>query len=358
MDQRFLSALDSQSLSQARALPASAYVGLDSLQLDLAQVLGRGWQLLAGLGQLAAAGGQIETTLGLVPVWVIADDSNVRVLHNVCRHRAGPLDVIGSGPRRKLRCRYHGWSYGVDGCLLKAVEMDCAEAFDPATIALPQAQVAVWRGLVFAALEPTRPFADLVEGIDERIESVGIQQFSYHSHISYNIDCNWKVYLDNFLEGYHIPHIHPELNRMLDYREYELALGQWWSLQYSTLDSDDALYGTGEALYYFLYPNTMLNILPDRMQTNRVIPLGPDRCQVVFDYYYRPDEAHCIAEKAKQDHDFSDLVQQQDVDICVAVQRGLSSGSYKAGRLNPKRESGVWHFQERLRADYRDAHAE
>ncbi|MEY3516923.1 MAG: hypothetical protein RIS67_1140, partial [Pseudomonadota bacterium] len=128
----------------------------------------------------------------------------------------------------------------------------------------------------------------------------------------------------------------------------------WYSMQFSPLESGDDLYGSGEALYYFMYPNTMLNILPGRLQTNRVLPLPNNRCRVEFDFFYAvsadpsKDEA-----RRKRDLEFSDVVQDEDIQICVDVQRGLDSGSYVAGRLNPLRENALHHFQELLRSDYR-----
>jgi choline monooxygenase len=99
-----------------------------------------------------------------------------------------------------------------------------------------------------------------------------------------------------------------------------------------------------------VYPNVMLNIMSGRLQTNRVLPLGPDRCRIVFDYYYGQD-AQAQARIAA-DQDFSDEVQNEDIAICEAVQQGLGSGFYSPGRLCPRRESGVWHFQNLLRAAY------
>jgi choline monooxygenase len=137
---------------------------------------------------------------------------------------------------------------------------------------------------------------------------------------------------------------------VLDYRAYDTELFDWYSLQSSPLRNSTAIYGDGEAFYYFVYPNVMLNIMPGRMQTNRIVPLGPDRCRVEFDYYYAQDAA--AQARIAADQEFSDEVQQEDIDICVAVQRGLTSGTYEAGRLCPKRESGVWHFHNQLRAAY------
>jgi len=124
----------------------------------------------------------------------------------------------------------------------------------------------------------------------------------------------------------------------------------WHSLQHSPIRAGDGAYGAGEALYFFVYPNTMLNIVPGRLQTNRVLPIAPDRCRVEFDYFYaQEDEAMA---RVARDLEFTDTIQREDMAICEAVQRGLASGYYEAGRLCPKREAAVWHFHNLLRADY------
>ena len=176
-----------------------------------------------------------------------------------------------------------------------------------------------------------------------------------HRHAAWEIACNWKVYVDNFLEGYHVPHVHPALNRMLDYRSYRTELAPWSALQWSPLESDPGLYGDGDALYWWLWPNTMLNVLPGRLQTNRVVPLGVDRCRVEFDFYYAMDASPEAEARREGDIAFSDEVQDEDLTICEDVQRGLASGAYEPGRLNPLRENAVHHFHELLRRTYREA---
>jgi choline monooxygenase len=172
--------------------------------------------------------------------------------------------------------------------------------------------------------------------------------------VTYDIACNWKVYVDNYLEGYHVRRVHPALAGLLDDRRYRTELGTWHSLQSSPLDETQGPYGEpgqdNEALYYWLWPNTMLNVLPGRLQTNRVIPVDAQRCRVEFDYYY-PVGADPRA--ASRDREFSDQAQAEDGAICEAVQRGLASGSYDRGRLHPTREAGVLHFHELLRSAYR-----
>ena len=337
----------------ATDLPARFYVEPEMAAIDRRAIFDRAWQLVAHVSQLRHAGDHVVANLAGLPVLAVrgADDA-IRVFHNVCRHRAGPIAQCDGLGAKALRCRYHGWTYTLEGQLKSAPEMKEAQDFDVADIRLPQLAVQVWQGMVFAAVDANAPaFDDFVAGIDERLGADrGLEHYGNHHRASYDIACNWKVYVDNYLEGYHVPHVHPGLNRLLDYRSYRTELSDWHSLQWSPLESDASLYGNGDALYYWLWPNTMLNILPGRLQTNTVVPLGVDRCRVVFDSHYAAGD-----DQAKRDADlaFSDEVQHEDLGICEDVQRGFASGSYVPGRLNPLRETGVRHFHELLRAAYR-----
>lgn len=348
--------LQPQELARAVTLPATLYVDPAQHARERAAVFARSWQLVAHAAQVAQPGDHAVAEIAGVPLLIVRDEhGTLRALHNVCRHRAGPLATCDGRGATALTCQYHGWTYTLDGALRGAPEMGRASGvqdFDPAHIRLPQARVAQWQGLVFAALDDRAgPFEALVDGIDARLAAAGhaLSTYRFHRRTSYDIDCDWKTYVDNYLEGYHVPRVHPALNAALDYRSYTTTLGRLHSLQSSPLDSAPALYGSGEALYYWLWPNTMLNCLPGRLQTNRVVPLATGRCRVEFDFFYAPAEEH----RAAADAQFSDEVQHEDIAICEAVQRNLASGSYVAGRINPLRESGVWQFQEMVRATCR-----
>ena len=343
------------SLDRARALPARYYAGEAMLAMERIAVFQRSWQLVAHQGQLAEPGDHVVEQVGGVPVLVVrGQDGVLRAFPNVCRHRAGPLALCNGKGARALHCKYHGWTYTLDGQLRSAPEMQGAADFDVADIRLPPLRVQAWQGLVFVALhEDAPPFEEVYAGIAERIAPIDLATMRFHRRDSYDIACNWKVYVDNFLEGYHLPHVHPGLSKVLDYRAYDTELFPWHSLQHSPLRNSGDIYGDGDAFYYFVYPNVMLNIMPGRLQTNRILPLGPDRCRVEFDYYYAQDAAALA--RIANDQAFSDEVQDEDIRICEAVQRGLASGFYDAGRLCPKRESGVWHFHNLLRKAYGDA---
>jgi len=349
--------LAAQPLNHALALSARFYTDPRAPALDADAVFARSWQLAGHQSQLNGVGDHVVTAIAGLPLLIVrSDEATIRAFHNVCRHRAGPIASCDGRGATALRCRYHGWTYGLDGVLRGAPEMGRTPDFDPADIRLPEVRVQVWQGLVFVATGEAPAFDEFVAGIDVRLgPERSLAGYEFHHRASWEVACNWKVYVDNYLEGYHVPHIHPGLNSVLDYRSYITETAEWYSFQYSPLESGTDLYGSGEALYYFLYPNAMLNILPGRLQTNHVLPLGVDRCRVEFDFYYAPAVTDEALVRRASDIAFSDEVQDEDVTICQDVQRGLASGSYEAGRLNPLRENAVHHFHELLRRAYRDS---
>jgi len=343
--------LDSQPLSTAHGLPAFAYTDAALLQRERAAVFARSWQLVAHRAQLAQPGDHVVCEVADTPVLLLRGaDGVLRALHNVCRHRGGPLATTSGSGMQQLRCKYHGWTYDHTGCLRAGPELDAIPGLERSQVRLPAARVAEWQGLVFVALDPATPdFAALVDGIDARLAGRDMGGYVHQRHVSYTAQCNWKGYVDNYAEGYHVPHVHPALNALLDYRAYTTECMPWHTLQSSPLDNDASFYGSGEGLYYLLWPNTMLNILPGRLQTNRVVPLGVDRCRIDFDYFYAPGLAQANAERIAQDQALADLTQVEDIDICERVQRAFASGSYTVGRVHPLREQGIHWFQERYR---------
>lgn len=348
--------LASKPLAEAVTLPAYVYADPEFHAFDRGIIFAKSWQLVGRAVQLRNVGDHVVAEVAGRPVIVVrGNDGVLRGFFNVCKHRAGPL-ALTDGNARQLQCKYHGWTYTLEGQLRAAHEMQQAKDFDSACIHLDPVQVGEWQGLVFVALhEPTVKLEQLMGGIKERIAPIDLSQLRFHTQVSYDMACNWKVYADNYLEGYHLPHVHPGLNKLLDYRSYATHTADGYSWQHSPLDGSNGPYQPGEAHYYFIFPNLMLNILPGRLQINTVLPVSQRQCRVVFDYYYADIESAAARDMIEQDLHFSDEVQKEDMGICARVQQGLESGSYQAGRLSPKREAGVHHFQEMIRKAYRGA---
>ena len=350
--------LQPQNLKHAATLPAYTYADPEFHAFDARAIFARSWQLIGRAGEVRNPGGHVVGQIAGKPVIAVrGNDGVLRGFFNVCKHRAGPL-TLDNGNTRFLQCRYHGWVYTLDGKLRATHEMQEAEGFDPSAIHLDVVHVAEWQGLVFAAVsEPQATLPTLLDGIAERIAPIELAALRFHARMTYDLHCNWKVYVDNYLEGYHLPYVHPKLNKLLDYRNYVTETADWYSWQHSPVSGGAGLYAGGEAHYYFVFPNLMLNILPGRLQLNQVIPVSERHCCVLFDYYYADTESVAAKAMIAEDLRFSDEVQQEDIAICERVQQGLESGAYTAGRLSPKRESGVHHFQELVRKAYRAAFA-
>ncbi len=345
----------SQTLADAHGLPATCYTDFELALRERSAIFARSWQLVAHRAQLANPGDHVVAEVAGTPLLLLRDDhGELRALHNVCRHRGGPLATADGHGLKQLRCQYHGWTYDLAGCLKSGPELDAIAGLDRANTRLPSARAVEWQGLVFVALDPATPdFAESVDGIDARLAGHGLSDYVHQRQVSYTAECNWKAYVDNYAEGYHVPHVHPALNQLLDYRSYRTECARWYSLQSSPLDGDSSFYGSGEGLYYLMWPNTMLNILPGRLQTNRVVPLGVDRCRIQFDYYYAPGLAETNATRIAQDQELAEITQQEDIEICERVQKAFASGSYTIGRVHPTREQGIHHFQELYRAALR-----
>lgn len=341
-------------LEEAWTLPAPAYTDPAVHAFEQEAIFARSWQLVGRAGAVARPGCHLVAEIAGRPVLAVrGNDAVLRGFFNVCKHRGGPL-ALEDDCAARLQCRYHGWTYELDGRLRAAAEMREAADFATEDIALAPLPVAEWEGFVFAAAaDPGMPLARLVAGIRERIAPIALPALAFHTRVEYALACNWKTYVDNYLEGYHLPYVHPGLNELLDYRSYATHIAEWYSYQTSPLERARGPYREGRAHYFFVWPNLMLNVLPGRLQTNVVAPVAPQQCRVVFDYYHADLESAAARRMIAEDLAFSDEVQREDVAICERVQKGLASGAYRAGRLSPKREAGLHHFQNLLRAAYR-----
>lgn len=351
------SSLAPETVARAETIPSSWYTDATFHAADSEFIHARTWQGIGHAAQVEQPGEYFIATVAGDPVIVVrGGDRVLRAFYNVCRHRGGPL-ATEDGCAKALQCRYHGWTYLLDGTLRGVPAMDRTELFDRADYGLVPLRVDVWEGLVFVTLDAeAAPLDQFVRGIAERIAPVRLGAFRFAREVQYEVAANWKVYVDNFLEGYHVPYVHPELAKLYDYQRYTTEVFPWYSLQHAPLTGENALYsrdGGGEAFYYCIFPNFMLNILPGRLQTNLVTPLAPDRCRVTFRYFYDDVESDGARRRIDEDVAYSDAVQAEDADICARVQQGLASRAYDRGRFSVKYEAGVHHFQELVKGAYR-----
>jgi len=326
------------NLARASTLPSSWYVDPAVLASEQRSIFGRTWQLVGRAEQVAEPGGYFTAQIANEPLLIVrGNGGELRALSNVCRHRAGPI-AKGEGKRPVLQCGYHGWTYALDGRLLTTPEFDGVENFEKSAVCLPRFRVEEWGGLIFVNLDPAAPslrdfVGDLATSLDR------FRDFHLAARKEWFVDCNWKVYVDNYLEGYHIPIVHPSLFRALDYQRYSTETRRTYSIQHAPLRQGD-----DRAEYYWLFPNLMLNVYADNFSTNLIVPIGPTRTLTLFEWYFHNPDAPDVQRRIDEQIAFSDEIQLEDIGICEAVQRGLASSTYETGRFSPQRENGVHHF--------------
>ena len=317
-------------------------------------MFGATWQCLGPAETVRDPGGVLTGDVAGEPVLVVrGDDGVLRGFFNVCRHRAAPLHTTMCGTVDKLRCRYHGWTYDLAGRLRGTPEWDGVRDFDKAGNGLvPLGAVAEWGPLVWVHLDPPRePLADFLAPFPAW--AAGRDAFAglrFAERREYTLACNWKVYVDNYLDGgYHVNTVHPGLAGVIDYKAYRTETWATVSLQSSPLKPAEGAAGatrTGDlAAYWWAFPNVMVNLYSGVMDTNLVLPLGPDRCRVIFDFYFAAGTAPAYMAESMA---VAQQVQEEDVQVCEEVQRGLGSRSYDTGRFSVKRENGGHHFHQLL----------
>jgi choline monooxygenase len=335
-------------LAFARTLPSRYYFGQEVLDAENRNIFAKSWQLAGRADQVREAGQFLTTTIANEPLLIVrGSDGELRALSNVCRHRAGPV-ATGEGKRPVLQCGYHGWTYGLDGHLLQTPEMSGIECFERSEFSLPRFAVEVWNELVFVNLNPASPsLGDVLGDLTGRLASRNYEGYRLAARKEWTLECDWKVYVDNYLEGYHIPIVHPGLFRELDYANYRTETRTNYSIQHAPLRRPDRIRVSDpseDVDYFWIWPNLMLNVYPDNFSTNLIVPLGPGKTLTLFDWYFRDPDAPGVRQRIEETIAFSDEIQLEDIDICQSVQRGLQSSTYENGRYSPMRENGVHHF--------------
>lgn len=341
-------------VTRAHTLPGSVWADPAQWREILDKVLARSWHLLAHDAELtqgallprALLPGSLDE-----PVLLTRSDTT-RVCSNVCTHRGALLvdaPAVGVG---SIRCRYHGRRFGLDGRLLAAPGFEGAQDFPAARDDLPAVPHARWGPLHFASVDPAIPFERLRGPMRDKLDFYGLDDLVLDPLRSrtYTVDAHFGLYVENYLEGFHVPFVHPGLARSLDVSTYRTEAWEWSSLQTGfaapgapTLDLPAGHPDAGRAVaayYAFLFPCTMLNFYPWGLSINVVEPRGPTQTAVRFLSYVRPGGPGA-------DPDLH-TIELEDEAVVTSVQRGVGARLYRGGRFAPRHEQAVHQFERAL----------
>ena len=370
-----------QQLESAHTLASRFYIDPAILEIEKDKIFRRTWQLVGTLDHSCGEVNGVKKTISDPesyfttdvagePLLVVRDKAGtLRAFSNVCRHRAGPI-ALGSGCKNVMRCQYHGWTYTLDGKLIGTPDVEGVECFDRSTMGMFPVRLETWEKFIFVNFDPpnvekrTEALSTVLGKIPKQARGFQFEGLQSAERRDYVINCNWKVYVDNYLEGYHIPIAHPGLMREIDYAHYRTDTFRYYSQQFAPIramkmedagaakatpsEPSNRIYapGTGlqQALYFWIFPNLMLNIYPDNISTNVIVPLSTDKTLTIFEWFFHDADQAKTRERIEKAIAFSDEVQQEDIMLCENVQRGLHSSTYDRGRYSVKRENGVHHF--------------
>lgn len=332
--------------SLAFTIPARWYHDPEIWTQERARVFGRDWLLVGHQGQVENPGDYVAGEIAGWRYFVIRGrDGGLKGFHNVCTHRAAPLLDDGAGHCDVLRCRYHRWVFDTDGNLKATPDFGAPQGFDRCDYGLKPIKVAEWRGLVFASLDlEAGPVEEGLGALVDLVAPYPIETFRSVRQVTFEIGCNWKTYTDNFVEGYHIPGIHPGLNAAIDFKGFAVENRPKIVIM-SAPQRDGSIY---EGVWLWRYPNTTLSVFSGGMNTSSIVPLDRSRTRLVYNFYFA-DRSPAAAAAIERIIETNCQIVREDFGICEMAQGNLESGVYERGPLSPLQEAGVRHFHDMLR---------
>jgi phenylpropionate dioxygenase-like ring-hydroxylating dioxygenase large terminal subunit len=327
----------------AETLPWSWYSDPEILRREQERIFRSAWQYVGHDGMVPEAGDRFAAEAGDVPVLVVRDGETVRAFLNVCRHRGSQL-VDDPGNAKTIQCPYHAWTYALDGSLVAAPRSDHEAGFERGGLSLVELRIERWGPLLF--VNPDAEAAPLAETLGPLPDLVQLDGLHFRLRDEYELDANWKVASENFLECYHCPTAHkgfsaafevsPDAYRLEPVAEHVLS-------QFAPSRTD------GEGQFHFVWPNLKLNVYPGpgNLSIGPLLPAGPERSRGFLDYFFAPDAEEAWIEELMV---FDRQVGQEDRLLVERVQRGVRSGLVEHGRLLPESEQLVARFQELVRS--------
>lgn len=320
------------------------YVSPEIHAADVRRIFSTTWQLIGPVSRLAQRGDYIATEIAGNKVFAVMTREGLRAFRNVCRHRGARLLPEGSGRCATIRCPYHQWVWGEDGSLLNVPWWGDDPDFRMSDWSLDSIPLAVWRGLLFVSLAPAAPLEAQLGAIADEIADEPVERYGWAREERLVFDANWKIYTDNFVEGYHIPGIHPAFHRAIEFDRFEtVALD---GVVRMTAPPRQGLFYRGKWLW--MWPNWTLSLFDGGMNTSRINPVDHRRTELIYNFYFEDLSPETAARREKTIADNLAVVR-EDFEVCLATQQNYESGGYRAGPLSPRHEQGVAYFQQRLR---------
>ena len=347
-------------IRKAKTIPSIFYHS-PKIYRKLKKIFNRSWQFIGDTDLLKENNVHPDILLeGMVdePYVLTKEGKKIRCLSNVCTHR-GTIVCVKATKTKNLVCGYHGRQFHIDGKMKFMPEFEDVENFPSESDNLPRIEMDMWKKMIFIINDKKCDISELIGPMIERLSWLPIEEFKYKPEMSriYNVKANWALYCDNYLEGFHIPFVHKDLNQTLEYDEYftegidntvlQIGIGKD---NENTFDLPENHQDNGKnvaAYYFFLFPNMMFNFYPWGLSVNVGKPKSPEETQIEYFTYVWKKE---LMEKGAGSG--LDKVELEDEEILESVQKGVKSKAYDIGKYSPKREIGVHYFHKLIQKYY------
>ena len=343
------------NIKKSKTIPSEFYYSRIKFEEIKEKLFSKHWQFICDNKKLSNHGDSFPYDFieGFVeePLLLTNQNGIINSMSNVCTHRGNILVETPCNLKDEIVCRYHGRKFDTCGKFLFMPKYEGVENFPSENDNLKKNPCHIWKQFVFSSLNPKFPFSELINKMNERVSWMPIENFVFSKQRSrdYIVNANWALYCDNYLEGFHIPFVHKELVKNLNYTEYDIEIFKYSNLQLGIGQNNESVFnipkgskdfGKKIAAYYFwLFPNMMFNFYPWGLSINIVTPLGPEKTKIKFLSYIWDETKLNVGAGANLDK-----VEQEDEKIVEQVQKGVKSRYYNQGQFSPTMEKGVHHF--------------
>lgn len=322
-----------------------AYGSTEYYEEEKRNRLAKSWIFFCHESQLQRVGDMVTQSVMDTSVVVRRGrDNTLRAFHNICRHRGGPVMWDGDNHNGPLRCRYHGWSYDDNGQLVSAPGFfGRSEKMSPAgDYNLFQIRVETWQSLVFLNFDPDAPaLVDLLSQLPTLLAEHAVCDLRPRGNLSFEFNCNWKLYVENWLESYHLPWLHQGLSRDVRVSEYQVAVRDGLVVHTAPQVDASSVY---EGLWVWIPFTTGLNVYPDGLSVERILPMGPGMTRVDYLFLFDEDTTETALAATLA---MCDRVTREDGQACEATHRNIRQGLFRSGPLSPIHETGI-HFMQSI----------
>jgi choline monooxygenase len=331
-------------MAQYLNLDPSLYVRPEVLEAERRAIFWRSWQYLGPAGAVAEPGQYFAADIAGLGIFAIRGrDGTLRGFRNVCRHRGARLLAPGTGTCALIRCPYHHWAFADDGRLVQAPWFGTDPAIIPEDWPLEPVTLDIWRGLLFAAVDPQESLLDQLGGLPDELADEPLETYVAQDSATVSFHANWKTYTDNFVEGYHIPGTHPSFFAAMRFDDFQTTAERGFVRM--TAPPKDGLFYRGKWLW--VWPNGTLSLFEGGMNTSRINPLSVDRTDQHYTFHFADTSPQGAADRDRS-RDGTLAVVSEDMEICEHTQRNYAAGAYTPGPLSSRHEKGVHYFQTRI----------